>query len=226
MNMQSPTTITYTSLTTAYDYFNRELFAGTLPLCLITMQRHKGSYGYFSGARFQNTANQEEVIDEIALNPAHFATRTPEQVFSTLVHEMVHLWQHHFGTPPRKSYHDRQWALNMRQIGLIPTATGEHGGKETGQKMAHLIEEGGHFQRACASLLTLHPAILYSDRGIAEEEKRKKKLASKTKYTCPSCGLNAWAKPNAPLVCGDCQVSLESEANETIAASVSGTGEA
>jgi hypothetical protein len=226
MNMQSPTTTTYTSLTTAYDYFNRELFAGTLPPCLITMQRHKGSYGYFSGARFQNTANQEEVIDEIALNPAHFATRTLEQVLSTLVHEMMHLWQHHFGTPPRKSYHDRQWALKMREVGLIPTATGEHGGKETGQKMNHLIEEGGQFQRAYAGLIALHPAILYSDRGIAEEEKRKKKLASKTKCTCPSCGLNAWAKPNAPLVCGDCQVPLESEANETIAASVSGTGEA
>jgi hypothetical protein len=87
INKQNPTSLTYTSLTTAYDYFNRELFAGTLPPCLITMQRHKGAYGYFSGERFQNTVNREEVTDEIALNPAHFATRTPEQVLSTLAHE-------------------------------------------------------------------------------------------------------------------------------------------
>jgi hypothetical protein len=91
-NTQNPTALTYTSLTTAYDHFNRELFAGTLPPCLITVQRKQGSFGYFSGERFQNTANQEEITDEIALNPAHFATRSPEQVLSTLVHEMVHLW--------------------------------------------------------------------------------------------------------------------------------------
>ena len=28
--------------------------------------------------------------------------------------------------------------------------------------------------------------------------------ASKTKYTCPNCGLNAWAKPDAALICGGC----------------------
>jgi hypothetical protein len=213
--MKNPTTTTYNSLTTAYDYFNRELFAGTLPPCLITMQRHKGSYGYFSGERFQNTTNSTEVTDEIALNPAHFASRTPEQVLSTLAHEMVHLWQHHFGKPPTKSYHDREWAGKMREIGLIPTATGEVGGKETGQKMHHLIEEGGQFQRAYASLMALHPAILYSDRALAEDKTRKKKLASKTKYTCPTCDLNAWAKPEAHLVCGDCKAPMQSEIGDS-----------
>lgn len=210
--MQNPTALTYSSLTTAYDYLNRELFEGTLPPCLITMQRHKGAFGYFSGERFQNTVNREEVTDEIALNPAHFATRTPEQVLSTLAHEMVHLWQHHYGKPPRKSYHDKQWAGKMHEIGLIPSDTGEEGGKETGQRMNHLIAEAGNFKRACQSLLTAHPAILYSDRAHDDEGKaRKKKLASKTKYTCLSCGLNAWAKPEAPLVCGDCKAPMQSE---------------
>jgi hypothetical protein len=77
--------------------------------------------------------------------------------------------------------------------------------------MAHLIDEAGNFKRACQSLLASHPAILYSDRTLAEDKTRKKKLASKTKYTCPSCGLNAWAKPGAPLMCGDCQEPMQSE---------------
>jgi predicted SprT family Zn-dependent metalloprotease len=214
MNIHNPTALTYTSLSMAYDFFNMELFSGALPPCLITVQRKKGSFGYFSGERFQNTANQEEITDEIALNPAHFAARTREEVFSTLAHEMVHLWQHHFGTPPTKSYHDKEWARKMREIGLIPTATGERGGKETGQKMSHLIDEVGNFKRACQSLLASHPAILYSDRAHEEDPIRKKKLASKTKYTCPSCGLNAWAKPEAPLVCGECHLPMQSEGGE------------
>ena len=28
------------------------------------------------------------------------------------------------------------------------------------------------------------------------------KRASKTKFTCPECGQNAWAKPDALLLCG------------------------
>jgi predicted SprT family Zn-dependent metalloprotease len=214
MYIQNPTALTYTSLSMAYDFFNMELFSGALPPCLITVQRKKGSFGYFSGERFQNTANQKEITDEIALNPTHFATRPPAEVLSTLAHEMVHLWQHHFGSPPTKSYHDKQWARKMREIGLIPTATGEIGGKETGQKMSHLIDETGSFKRACQSLLASHPAILYSDRALEEDKVRKKKLASKTKYSCPSCGLNAWAKPGAPLVCGECQLPMQSEIGE------------
>src|SRR5229473_2393486 len=211
--MNNPTTQTYTSLTTAYDFFNQELFSSSLPPCLITMQRHKGAFGYFSGERFANTSDPKEVTDEIALNPALFVHRKPQEVLSTLAHEMVHLWQHHYGKPPRKGYHDRQWAAKMHEIGLIPTATGEEGGKETGQKMTHLIDANGSFARAVAKLLAEHPAILYSDRSD-NDAARKKKAASKTKYTCPGCGLNAWAKPDVLLVCGSCQEPMHAEAVE------------
>jgi len=32
----------------------------------------------------------------------------------------------------------------------------------------------------------------------------KAKRAIKTKYTCPFCQQNAWAKPGAALICGNC----------------------
>lgn len=214
-NNNNPTTQTYTSLTAAYEFFNRELFAGNLPPCLITMQRHKGALGFFSGERFANTSDPKEITDEIALNPVHFATRRPVEVLSTLVHEMAHLWQHHFGERPRKGYHDRQWAGKMLEVGLIPTETGEMGGKQTGQHVTHLIEENGRYARAVAKLLKEHPAILYHDRAREDDAVRKKKAASKTKYTCPGCDLNAWAKPEAPLVCGACQEPMEAEESES-----------
>jgi hypothetical protein len=46
MRPPNPTTITYKSLDEAYAFFNRKLFAGRLPSCLITMQRSKSAYGY------------------------------------------------------------------------------------------------------------------------------------------------------------------------------------
>ncbi len=33
---------------------------------------------------------------------------------------------------------------------------------------------------------------------------RRKKAASKMKYTCSTCGANAWAKPDTQLICGAC----------------------
>src|SRR5262245_14971271 len=34
----------------------------------------------------------------------------PSQILSTLVHEMVHGEQHHYGKPSRGGYHNKQWA--------------------------------------------------------------------------------------------------------------------
>ena len=113
------TTITqaqYEAFQRAYDFFNVELFAGALPNVLVTMQRQAKAYGYFSPERFIGRAG-EEVTHELAMNPDHFG-RTDEEILSTLVHEMCHLWQHVCGTPPRKSYHDKEWAAKMKQVGL------------------------------------------------------------------------------------------------------------
>ncbi|EGH3654115.1 sprT domain-containing protein, partial [Salmonella enterica] len=35
-----------------------------------------------------------------------------------------------------------------------------------------------------------------------------KGTGTRTKFTCPGCGLNAWAKPSANLICGECGVEL------------------
>ena len=48
----SPTQQTYDELQRAYDHFNKTLFAGALPHCLVTLQREKRTYGYFSSKRF------------------------------------------------------------------------------------------------------------------------------------------------------------------------------
>jgi hypothetical protein len=73
----------------------------------------------------------------------------------------------------------------MREAGFIPTDTGQPGGKDTGQKLTHIVEEGGRFDRACTAYLATAPAILYHDRaGDGDVASRKKKAVSKTKYTC------------------------------------------
>jgi predicted SprT family Zn-dependent metalloprotease len=211
MPQANPTQRTYKTLDDAYRFFNKRLFGGKLPGCLITMQRKASAYGYFAGGRF-GSVDGKEVTDEIALNPSHFRERTTEQSLSTLVHEMAHLQQHHFGKPGRTSYHNKEWAQMMRAVGLIPSDTGAPGGREVGQKVSHYIEHGGPFARACAELMKDGFDALYVElwsEGAAA--KRKKKAASKTRYTCPECQTNAWAKPNVHLVCGECDERMEED---------------
>ncbi len=123
MTADNPTLKTYDGLNRAYAFFNDRLFAGELPACLVTLQRAKKASGYFAGGRF-GSKDGKTVTDEIALNPSHFRDPTTEQSLSTLVHEMVHLWQHHFGKPSRAAYHNKEWAAKMHTVGLVPSDTG------------------------------------------------------------------------------------------------------
>lgn len=205
----SPTGRSYSDLERAYQHFNRFLFDGKLPDCLITFQRHKGAFGYFSGERFASM-DGKEITDEIALNPATFDGRTPIEILSTLVHEMAHLWRHRCSDkkPPRGGYHDITWVEVMLEIGLTPQAVGGPVGKGTGDKVSHSIERDGRFEREAKRFLEKNTLGLYSDRA-GDQETRKRKAASKTRYSCPACELNVWGKPGINLKCGDCDETME-----------------
>jgi hypothetical protein len=161
----NPTADTYAALQAAFDYFNQQLFAGSLPPCLITLRSSPRAYGYLHRRRFVNLAGEQ--VDELGLNPGYFALQSREEVFSTLVHEMVHHWQHHHGQPARSVAHNKQWAAKMEAIGLMPSATGQPGGKRTGQQMSDYILPGGAFLAACAGLPPAAASLPWLDRHVA-----------------------------------------------------------
>lgn len=158
-----PTSQAYTELQIAYDFFNEHLFENQLPQCLITMQRQKSTFGYFSRNRFVNRHSKKQ-LDEIAMNPSYFSIRTIPEVLSTLVHEMVHLWQLHYGKSGRRGYHNKEWGTKMEEIGLCPSNTGREGGKRTGEQMDHYIIEGGQFDKVCEELVTKEFTLTWLDR--------------------------------------------------------------
>lgn len=207
-----PTKETYDAFQQAYDVINRSLFKSELPNCLITLQRRKRTYGYFSADRFGR--EDGHATDEIAINPAHFCDRPVKEILATLAHEMVHLWQHHFGKTGRGRYHNKQWAEKMKAIGLQPTDTGDEGGKETGDKIHHLIMPDGRFDRSMNKLLARGFSIAWmekphtdpaaSSENGGELAETKNKSGKRIKYVCTNeeCNQKAWAKHEAKLVCG------------------------
>jgi hypothetical protein len=211
----------YEPLIIAFDRFNRVLFEGKLPLCIITLQRDaERVFGYFHADRFGNREKSGVTVDEIALNPRNFLTRSIEETLSTLVHEMAHGWQHHFGKQKsRVGYHNKEWSEKMQDIGLRPTHNGQPDGRLHGQNMTHIIVADGPFDRACRALLSEEFRLAWYDRltemtrsnaasaqggdGIAEPTSGKR-----VKFTCPTCRDNAWGKASLKLICEPCNARM------------------
>lgn len=218
----------------AFGFFNQKLFAGKLSSVIITTQRHRGASGFFSPDSYQERAFDEGglptapgfTVHEIAIMPDAMYGRTDREVLSTLVHEMCHQLQQEQGHPSRNNYHNREWAKYMREVGLEPSDQGKYDvrnpdltdeerknaveGKSTGQKMSHFIMPGGLFDKACAELLEAGFVLRLQQAPIL----RLKPPKSKLKYTCPDCGLRAWAKPGSRLACADCKCIMDCEESE------------
>ncbi|MGH3710401.1 MAG: SprT-like domain-containing protein [Pseudonocardiaceae bacterium] len=207
-----------------FDVLNRELFGGELPQCLITLQREKSTLGYFSSNRFVTSDGGGTYTDEIALNPTYFAKIGLREIVQTVAHEMVHLWQAHLGDPGRGRYHNKEWAAKMEAIGLMPSHTGEPGGRKVGQKMSDYPIEGGRFLEVFSQLATDAFKITWYDRYVAahggasaalaafgpsgvlvmpEGEGAKPNKPTRIKYSCAATGASVWGKPGLNLVCGD-----------------------
>ncbi|POS00935.1 SprT-like family protein [Flavobacterium croceum DSM 17960] len=151
--MKKPTQEFYTLLDNLYEYYNQKLFSNELPAVMFVITRKKNVFGYFISKRWQQT--QELVSDEIAINPLMFGSYPMIEILKTLVHEMVHLWQYHFGEPSQRTYHNAQWGEKMQDIGLMPSATGEVGGKKTGQQMMEYVIPNGVFESVTKELFQL-----------------------------------------------------------------------
>ncbi len=175
--MATPTLDQYGDFQAAFQHLNLELFGGALPDTMLTLARSRHASGYIIPDGFHMRGQEGgEKTPEIGLNPIRFANRTAEEVLGALLAEMVKLAQHADGTGSPDNY------LN----------------KDYYRRMEALREP---FQVAAAHLIANGWAVRYVAPRITEREaqRQESKRNSKTKYTCPITGQNAWAKPGATL---------------------------
>ncbi|SHJ87315.1 SprT-like family protein [Arenibacter nanhaiticus] len=205
-----------------FDYYNRALFQGQIKDCLIVITRRKNVMGHYSYRRWYHMEERE--TDELALNPSMFVRFPLIEICQTMVHEMCHGWQYHYGTPSRPGYHNSEWAQKMQSLGLMPSHNGEVGGKTTGQRMNDYPIKEGRFLAATEKLmndrifaglyLEVNPEILsqitqdrplyeqVKDLVLVQEEARPRNKKQKVKYSC-GCS-NVWGKPGLSMSCNHC----------------------
>lgn len=220
-----PTVVFYSNLQLAFDHFNRELFDSKLPNCLLTLRSANRFYGYHHSKRF--IAKNGDLLDELGLHPGFFALRPLEVGLSTLVHEMVHHWQDHFGTPTRSNPHNVEWSQKMEEIGLMPSSTEAPGGRKTGRKMSHYLIPNGAYIQSCKRLLDTGFDFAWYDRHAPTDLEviEKRLLDSQTPEVQELMGKAPakWIEPpkpprvSRPLTISDQSLAETDEAKDEMA---------
>lgn len=210
----APTEAQFKALQSIFDYFNERLFNAELPHILLNLSRKSKAMGFFAPNRWKDAKVEEvegqetKMMHEISLNPDHLAQGFKEAC-DTLVHEMCHLQRQI--APGKKCPahgHDQQWADMMKEVGLQPFNV-KNPEKETGASCSDRPIPGGVFE-TCFEEMPTEFQLPFMHIAVPSKHKAAKK-ASKTKYTCPECETNAWAKPETKLVCGECMVKMLAE---------------
>lgn len=198
-----PTETFCAELQGCFDFLNEYLFEGRLPQCMLTIDiACRSAYGYFRPDCF--TRKDGMVIDQISMNPKHLISMPMPDVVGIVAHEMAHLWMHRCsGKKVTGGYHCRTWGRKMEQIGLMPSNTGEPGGRKTGYQMMHYPIPGGRFLGAIAILKRQSFTITWGTQ-LQPQERREKNAAGKgkEKLQCPQCGQACWGSPKLDVICG------------------------
>lgn len=98
----------------AHRQLNQSHFGGALaPIPVHVSRRMKTRLGHFSPNRATGTP-------EIAIGRRHIRRDGWESVIETLIHEMIHQWQHETGRPLA---HDAAFRRKARELGISPRAT-------------------------------------------------------------------------------------------------------
>jgi SprT-like family len=196
----TPTLAQMNAFQSAFGHFNNALFGGRLPQVHLTFSRPstKKAAGRFWAEGWESNG---VTIHEIALNPMHL-NQGASVTAQTLVHEMVHLWQHHEGHPSRPKYHNNEWCKMMHDAGLEPVLLD---GSQR-QRVTQKVIPGGRFARALERLD--RDALMPLAVPVREPDRSR----NKTLYTCNCPRSAVLGRPGLTLTCRTCGVDLRTPA--------------
>lgn len=192
-------------LESLFSKFNDRLYDGELqkPVITVSPDTTKGAYGWCTAWKAWKALDADtDGYYEINICAEHL-NREFKQVCSTLLHEMVHLWnlQNNVQDTSRGcTYHNKKFKKVAEQHGLII----EHHEKY-GWTLTSLNEEAEQFINEIGD----RKFQLYRD--MTTKAKAKPSKQSTRKYICPVCGTIIRATKEVNVICGDCGVSFEEE---------------
>lgn len=197
-----------------YRQLNADKFNNELEGPIITIQNTPGAYGHVTCGKVwksKDTHRYELNIGAGTLN------RPIENVVSTLLHEMVHIFnlQHDIKDTSRgNTYHNKKFKVKAEEVGLIIEHDDRYGWSVTtpGDELIEYIclheWEDILINRGTPVRIPIGTAAgnKSTDNG---EMPPKIKTSSTRKYQCPKCRMSVRATKTVNILCGDCMTRME-----------------
>ena len=194
-----------------FDLLNQEFFESTLSRPTITIQSTPKAYGHFS-------LNKDTWISklggthEINIGAGTLA-RPIENVVATLLHEMVHYFNHINGVQDcsrGNTYHNRRFKEAAEARGLIISHSDKYGWSNT-EPSDELLEFCLRFGLT-EILINRNEATYFrvgggsgAHSGGVDGITPPARPSSTRKYICPCCRMSVRATRTVRIACIDCQ---------------------
>ena len=194
-----------------FDLLNETYFESTLSRPTITIQSTPKAYGHLS-LREDTWVSKLGGTHEINIG-AGTLSRNIESVVATLLHEMVHYYNHINGVQDcsrGNTYHNKRFKAAAEQRGLCVEHSDKYGWSHTSPSdellqfcldndLGDILINRNEF-----SGVRVPGTGTHSGTGIAVPPKK----SSTRKYLCPCCGNSVRATKTVNIGCLDCGVQM------------------
>lgn len=199
-NMQKPIAELYR----IFHFLNESIFNNELPEPAITIQSKgkRNALGWCSQILIWLDKEETDKRHEINIC-AENANLKVMNILEIMLHEMVHYYGdlHEIKTTSRNgNFHNRKYKDLAEKFGLIVTKTQKYGFSETklNSKILQMAKEKNFDQEAF---------LMYriNDEGMINKKK------GSIKHTCPNCENVARTTKEMVLICGKCNMQMDTE---------------
>jgi hypothetical protein len=200
-------------LNKVFDLLNAEFFESELSRPTITIQSTPKAYGHFS-LREDTWVSKLGETHEINIG-AGTLSRPIEEVAATLLHEMVHYYNHVHGIQDcsrGNTYHNRQFKEAAEARGLTVRRSDKYGWSHTSpadglldfvlkNDLTDILINRNDFSGFQITGTGTHNGVP-TFGGVAPRK------SSSRKYACPCCGMSVRATKEVRVMCMDCGEQL------------------
>lgn len=198
-----------------YNAINQDLWAGCLPVPIITVQSKPGTYGHCTVTKVWRKKDGACYEMNIAAETLDMAL---EEVLDTIIHEMVHLYcrENQIQEVSRGgTYHNGRFKEIAEAHLLSCYRTEKYGWNTQGQGNWKLIEYAlskGWNEIKIVRETSPRPGGTFGLPGTGQYGQRRP--SSTRKLLCPCCGNSVRATKAVRILCMDCQMQMVPQAQE------------
>lgn len=193
-----------------YRQLNTDFFNGELEDCTITVQSTPRAYGHVTCGKVWRIKDSNRYELNIG---AGTLDRPIENVVSTMLHEMVHIYNLMHGIQDcsrGNTYHNKKFKEKAEEVGLIISYDKRVGWSITEPSddlVLYICDKGWTDILMNRGESTYTPPTSGTSSGTPTPKMRKP--SSTRKYICPCCGLSVRATREVRIMCVDCMEVME-----------------